>query len=279
MQLQWRQSSLSSPQPGRLETLFYWQWSRSLLINVRYFFSLETLWCVLLSHPFSTQSTQLSEILPISHGSQQCQFLADFSNICTGPGRLGEWGTKLVSSGYNIFLISKNNLVIIKYISVTYKSISQRPRSSLFRHYCLKREAASEAGGGSPVITPGNSDGGIPKGLGTIGEEANRIRSISDSCRRLVLALLFWNQILTCVSESLRLELNSARSEIERYCFSLYFFSRAFSCWVVKGVRGFLLALCFLSTHLRGAIPGLIPISRKWKMWSLSGVVIIVTLM
>ena len=122
MQLQWRQSSLSSPQPGRLETLFYWQWSRSLLINVRYFFSLETLWCVLLSHPFSTQSTQLSEILPISHGSQQCQFLADFSNICTGPGRLGEWGTKLVSSGYNIFLISKNNLVIIKYISVIHTS-------------------------------------------------------------------------------------------------------------------------------------------------------------
>ena len=132
---------------------------------------------------------------------------------------------------YNIFLNPNDNLVIIKYISLTYNlyhsGLTSRP------HYCLNREAGSEDGGGRegrPVITPGSSDGGIPKGLGTSGEEANRIRSISDSWRRFVLALLFWNQIFTWVSDSLRLELNSARSEIERYCFSLYFFSRAFSC-------------------------------------------------
>ena len=96
----------------------------------------------------------------------------------------------------------------------------------------MNSEAARLPGGreGRPLITPGSREGGIPKGLGTIGEEANRILSISDSWSRLVLALLFWNQILTWVSESFRLLENSARSEMERYCFSLYFFSRAFSC-------------------------------------------------
>ena len=145
---------------------------------------------------------------------------------------------------------------MIKYISVpTYKSISQGA-AQLGLRYCLNREAAREVGGTRLLIMPGSREGGIPNGLGTRGEEANLILSISDSCSRLVFALLFWNQILTCVSESLRFELNSARSEMERYCFSLYFFSRAFSCWVVKGVRGFLFALCFLRTHLRGAMPG-----------------------
>ena len=101
--------------------------------------------------------------------------------------------------------------------------------------YCLNSEAARLLGGreGSPLRTPGRSEGGIPNGLGTIEEaeeEANLIRSISDSARRLVLARRFWNQILTWVSESFRLLENSARSEMERYCFSLYFFSRAFSC-------------------------------------------------
>ena len=115
-------------------------------------------------------------------------------------------------------------------------------------------KAAREAGGRlKPALrAPGSNDWGIPKGRGMRGAEANLSRSSSDSCSRLVLARLFWNQILTWVSESFRLLENSARSEMERYCFSLYFFSRAFSCWVVKGVRGFLLALCFLSTHLRG---------------------------
>ena len=33
---------------------------------------------------------------------------------------------------------------------------------------------------------------------------------------------------------------NSALSDMERYCLSWYFFSSAWSCAVVKGVRGFL---------------------------------------
>ena len=37
---------------------------------------------------------------------------------------------------------------------------------------------------------------------------------------------------------------NSARSAMDRYCFSRNFFSRAISCWVVKGVRGLRLGLC-----------------------------------
>lgn len=57
-------------------------------------------------------------------------------------------------------------------------------------------------------------------------------------------------KIITCVSVS-RSELeNSALSAIDRYCLSLNFFSSASSCWVVKGVLGFLLGLCFLRLHL-----------------------------
>ena len=105
-------------------------------------------------------------------------------------------------------------------------------RSLAIFGYCLNSEEARLPGGrdGRPLIIPGSSEGGIPKGLGTIGEDANLIRSISDSWSRLVLARLFWNQILTWVSESFRLLENSALSEMERYCFSLYFFSRALSC-------------------------------------------------
>ena len=110
--------------------------------------------------------------------------------------------------------------------------------------------------GGKPFNNPGSNEGGIPYGLGITGEEANLIRSISDSWRRLVFALLFWNQILTCVSLSLRSLENSALSDIDKYCFSLYFFSRALSWAVVKGVLGFLLALCFRSTHLSGPTEG-----------------------
>ena len=57
---------------------------------------------------------------------------------------------------------------------------------------------------------------------------------------------------LTWVSVSFSSAENSALSEMERYCFSRYFFSRAFSWAVVKGVRGFLLGLCFLSKHRTG---------------------------
>ena len=56
----------------------------------------------------------------------------------------------------------------------------------------------------------------------------------------------------TWVSVSFSSAENSALSEMERYCFSRYFFSKALSCWVVKGVRGFLFGLCFLSKHLTG---------------------------
>ena len=111
--------------------------------------------------------------------------------------------------------------------------------------------------GGKPFNNPGSNEGGIPYGLGITGEEANLIRSISDSWRRLVFALLFWNQILTCVSVSLSEAENSARSAMLRYCLARNFFSRAESCCVVKGVRGFRLGLCFRSVHLSGPRLGL----------------------
>jgi len=69
-------------------------------------------------------------------------------------------------------------------------------------------------------------------------------RSISASFKRLSLARLFWNQILTWVSLRLRDVENSALSAMLRYCFSRYFFSSVSSCSDVKGVRGFRLALC-----------------------------------
>jgi hypothetical protein len=109
------------------------------------------------------------------------------------------------------------------------------------------------------LSAPGSSDGGMPNGRGMSGADANRIRSISDSWIRLVLARRFWNQILTCVSVSLSWLENSARSEMERYCFSRNFFSREFSCCVVKGVRGLRLGLCFRRVHLSGPVGALNP--------------------
>ena len=44
---------------------------------------------------------------------------------------------------------------------------------------------------------------------------------------------------------------------MDRYCFSLNFFSKEFSCWVVKGVLGFLFGLCFRRVHRRGPGGGL----------------------
>lgn len=70
--------------------------------------------------------------------------------------------------------------------------------------------------------------------------------SSSASWSRLALARRFWNQILTWVSVRVREVENSARSAMERYCFCRNFLSRARSCEVVKGVRGFRLVLCFL---------------------------------
>jgi len=99
----------------------------------------------------------------------------------------------------------------------------------------------------------GIKDGGGRRGLwGKRGRELNLIRSISASFNRLSLALLFWNQILTCVSVRFKDALNSALSAILRYCFSRNFFSNARSCWVVKGVLGFLLGLCLRRVTFTG---------------------------
>lgn len=86
--------------------------------------------------------------------------------------------------------------------------------------------------------------------------EAILIFSISASCNLLDFALRFWNHILTCVSVKLRLFENSALSAIDKYCFSLNFFSNAINCEVVKGVLGFLFGLCLLRVHLRGPNAG-----------------------
>jgi hypothetical protein len=116
------------------------------------------------------------------------------------------------------------------------------------------------------LSAPGSSDGGMPNGRGMSGADANRIRSISDSWIRLVLARRFWNQILTCVSVSLSWLENSARSEMERYCFSRNFFSSEFSCCVVKGVLGLRLGLCFRRVHLSGPVGALKPRPER-KRW------------
>ena len=50
--------------------------------------------------------------------------------------------------------------------------------------------------------------------------------------------------VQTCVSVSPSSAVNSALSEMDKYCFSWYFLSRLFSCWVVNGVRGFLEVIC-----------------------------------
>lgn len=98
-----------------------------------------------------------------------------------------------------------------------------------------------------------------PRGNGSVkagktGLEASFSFSSSASCSLLALALLFWNQILTWVSVRLRELENSALSAMERYCFWRNLRSSARSCEVVKGVRGFLLFLCFLRLHWLGLV-------------------------
>lgn len=58
-----------------------------------------------------------------------------------------------------------------------------------------------------------------------------------------------YNVVPTCVSVSLKELLNSALSAMLRYCLSRNFFSSARSCWVVNGVRGLRLGLCFRSAQ------------------------------
>ena len=80
-------------------------------------------------------------------------------------------------------------------------------------------------------------------------------RSASASLRRFSLARLFWNQILTWVSVSLRYSANSALSATERYFCCRNFLSSAISCVLVKGVLGFRSFFCFLSLAEHG--PGI----------------------
>lgn len=44
---------------------------------------------------------------------------------------------------------------------------------------------------------------------------------------------------------------------MDRYCFWPNFLSKARSCWVVNGVRGFRFGLCFRRVHFCGGIPWL----------------------
>ena len=59
------------------------------------------------------------------------------------------------------------------------------------------REAMVEGGMAKPCSMPGSREGGMPKGRGIRGADANRSRSTSDSWRRFVFARRFWNQIFT----------------------------------------------------------------------------------
>ena len=91
-----------------------------------------------------------------------------------------------------------------------------------------------------------------PKTGGIMGFAVKRSFSNSASWSLFDLALRFWNQILTCVSVKFRDDENSARSAIDKYCFCRNFLSRASSCAVVNGVRGFRFGLCFLRVHIFG---------------------------
>lgn len=101
---------------------------------------------------------------------------------------------------------------------------------------------------GWDIMCPG-APGNNPNVGGSNGLADSLSFSISASWSRFALARRFWNQIFTWVSVS-RSELeNSARSAMLRYCLSRNFFSRARSCCVVKGVRGFRFGLCFRRAH------------------------------
>ena len=93
------------------------------------------------------------------------------------------------------------------------------------------------------------------------------IFSISASCIRLDFARRFWNQIFTCVSVRFKLFENSARSAMDRYCFSRNFFSKAVSCCVVNGVRGFRFGLCFLKVQRRGPRASCSPDPGSRNIW------------
>ena len=124
---------------------------------------------------------------------------------------------------------------------------------------------------GAPVLKP-DLDLELEKLVSERGGEISQARGVLA----LWVSIIFYlgalctncNMIPTWVSESLRSALNSARSEMLRYCFSLYFFSRLLSCAVVKGVRGFLLGLCFLRRQRIGPGGGRRVMSEKFREFS-----------
>lgn len=80
-------------------------------------------------------------------------------------------------------------------------------------------------------------ESGIPKLLAVL--------SASASCSLFSLARLFWNQIFTWVSVSLRYSANSALSATDKYFWCRNFRSSAISCVLVNGVLGFRSFFCF----------------------------------
>lgn len=129
-------------------------------------------------------------------------------------------------------------------------------------------------GGGICADIPGINGGGwVPdrpsaKAAAAAGRSAGRAASrsfsISASFSRFSFARRFWNQIFTWVSVRLSDEENSARSAIDRYCLARNFRSSDNNCWVVNGVRGFRLFLCFRKAHFIacGGIFGSSPFSE-----------------
>ena len=82
--------------------------------------------------------------------------------------------------------------------------------------------------------------GGMAPGLKE-GKDALAIRmsiSASSVCL-LYFILLFWNQVLTCMSDSLSFSASSPRSAEERYFLSWNFFSSSATCSREKAVRVF----------------------------------------
>ena len=127
----------------------------------------------------------------------------------------------------------------------------------------LGKSPGNPGGSGPPI-----KEGGIPPkwGRGNIGEVAKCIRSNSENCNLFDFALRFWNHIFICVSVIFKDAENSARSEMDKYCFVRNFFSKADNCCVVKGVRGFRFGLCLRKVPIFiGPIGGLNVISGAKK--------------
>lgn len=81
------------------------------------------------------------------------------------------------------------------------------------------------------------------------GEEGSMLnihrRKFGSKNLKLLTHLLFWYQVLTCVSVRFSLDASSMRSWTLRYFCLSKLFSRLFSWWSVKAVRAFLGFFCF----------------------------------